>query len=216
MNRINVVSTNGETAQILALEAGRMGFAPTVSAVPETNFPAYVQDYDTCRQLPPSADTPLILLTREDPPPEAASRATAVLRQPLALDELRMALTRLSVAPSPTQPLPERTEAKRFRRSTTSLRVSVDHEKKTVTVARGTPVRLSDTEFALFLLLYENQNRPVTFAQAAAVLGEDNPNKYNVYVCYLRRKLETGHLRFIRTVRGQGYALQLTGKDDPQ
>ena len=215
MNRLNVVSADGETARILSLEAERMGFVPVVSTAPIANFPAYVQDHDTCRQLPPSAETPLILLSRENLAPEIATRATAVLPLPPALDELRMALTRLSMAPRAV-PTPERTEVKRFRRSTPSLRISVDREKKTVTVARGKPVRLSDTEFALFCLLYENQNRPVTFAQAAAVLGEDNPNKYNVYVCYLRRKLETGHLRLIRTVRGQGYALQLTGKDDPQ
>ena len=214
MNRLNVVCADGETARILSLESERMGFAPVVSTAPEADFPAYVQDYETCRQVP-SADAPLILLCREAPDAEIATRATAVLRLPPALDELRMALTRLSMAPRAV-PTPERTEVKRFRRSTPSLRISVDREKKTVTVARGKPVRLSDTEFALFCLLYENQNRPVTFAQAAAVLGEDNPNKYNVYVCYLRRKLETGHLRLIRTVRGQGYALQLTGKDDPQ
>lgn len=216
MNRLNVVSTHSNTAQLIRLEATRMGFLTTVSDTPIDGFSAYAVDCDTCPLLPPSPDAPLLLLSREEPPEQHAARATVLLPLPLALDELRAALARLASAPHAVTPPLERPESKRLRRSAVGIRLKVDAENKTVSVAGNAPVRLSDTEFALFLLLYENKSRPVSFKDAAAILGAENPNKYNVYICYLRRKLEAGHLRLIHTVRGKGYALKINGKDDPQ
>ena len=44
---------------------------------------------------------------------------------------------------------------------------------------------------------------------ALPILGNTESNKYNVYICYLRKKLEQGSIRLIRTIRGGGYLLQI-------
>ena len=95
MNRLNIVSTHSNTAQLIRLEATRMGFLTTVSDTPIDGFSAYAVDCDTCPLLPPSPDAPLLLLSREEPPEQHAARATVLLPLPLALDELRAALAEL-------------------------------------------------------------------------------------------------------------------------
>jgi len=54
----------------------------------------------------------------------------------------------------------------------------------------------------------EASGEPVSRERIAEGIGESSANKVDVYICYLRRKLEqvTG-LRVIRTVRGKGYCV---------
>jgi len=76
----------------------------------------------------------------------------------------------------------------------------------------GTPIELSPKEFSLLEFLMRNQGRVVTRTQILDHLwGYDfatDSNLVDVYVAYLRRKVDKGHDRkLIRTVRGVGYAL---------
>jgi DNA-binding response OmpR family regulator len=76
----------------------------------------------------------------------------------------------------------------------------------------GTPIDLSPKEFSLLEFLMRNQGRVVTRTQILDHLwGYDfatDSNLVDVYVAYLRRKIDKGHDRkLIRTVRGVGYAL---------
>ncbi|KKL91927.1 hypothetical protein LCGC14_1889780, partial [marine sediment metagenome] len=71
---------------------------------------------------------------------------------------------------------------------------------------------LSPREFALLEFLMRNEGRVVTRTQILDhVWGYDfapDSNLVDVYVTYLRRKVDRGHdRRLIRTVRGAGYAL---------
>jgi DNA-binding response OmpR family regulator len=76
----------------------------------------------------------------------------------------------------------------------------------------GKAIDLSPKEFSLLEFLMRNQGRVVTRTQILDHLwGYDfatDSNLVDVYVAYLRRKVDKGRDRkLIRTVRGVGYAL---------
>jgi len=70
---------------------------------------------------------------------------------------------------------------------------------------------LSTTEFRLLELLANHLGQPVSKAQILDYVWDDperDPNVVEVYVNYLRNKLERGNApRLIHTVRGKGYML---------
>ncbi len=80
-------------------------------------------------------------------------------------------------------------------------------------VTRGTrPIYLSATEFALLEILIRSIETPVSKQTILEKVWDDSgyrdPNVVEVYVSYLRHKLErSGMTRLIYTVRGQGYML---------
>ena len=73
----------------------------------------------------------------------------------------------------------------------------------------GREIPLSDCEYRLFCLLYEAGGRYVPRSELHEKIwhGEGDDGVVNVYIHYLRRKLEAdGHTR-LRSARGRGYAL---------
>jgi DNA-binding response OmpR family regulator len=76
----------------------------------------------------------------------------------------------------------------------------------------GKTIELSPKEFSLLEFLMRNEGRVVTRTQILDHLWgydyETDSNLVDVYVAYLRRKVDRGHGRgLIRTIRGIGYAL---------
>jgi DNA-binding response OmpR family regulator len=76
----------------------------------------------------------------------------------------------------------------------------------------GRAIDLSPKEFSLLEYLMRNEGRVVTRTQILDHLWgydyDSESNLVDVYVAYLRRKVDKGHKRsLIRTVRGVGYAL---------
>lgn len=214
MNKINVVSEDTILSRIITLEAERLGMNAVCSSDPLEGYSLYLIDQDTAgnAKIPPEAT--VILLSdeaSEESSTELSSRAMAHLTKPLLLGELRWALTHLFSTPQQPVYFPEHVVAKRFRkrRDSATLRLAIDHQQKSVSLSGGAPIRLSETEYHLLCLLYDNKNQPVSAEMAAPILGETNSNKFNVYICYLRKKLEHGTLRLILTVRGKGYMLRI-------
>jgi len=84
-------------------------------------------------------------------------------------------------------------------------------EERTVTRS-GRAIEFSPKEFDLLAYLLANSPRVVSRDQIlAAVWGEDaevDPNAVDVYVGYLRRKLEQVGPRLIHTVRGVGFVVR--------
>ena len=79
----------------------------------------------------------------------------------------------------------------------------------------GRPMRLTRTEFSLLHVLVRNGTRVLTRdALFEAIWGFDmsaTANNLQVYVSYLRRKMEAeGEPRLIYTLRGLGYTLRET------
>lgn len=87
-----------------------------------------------------------------------------------------------------------------------SLTVDLDQYK--VSLA-GEPIDLSPREYKLLLYLIENKNKTVSRIQILnAVWGitfENHTNVVDVYISYLRNKIEAGTDKFIFTVKGVGY-----------
>lgn len=73
----------------------------------------------------------------------------------------------------------------------------------------GEIIDLSPKEFKLLLYLLENKNRTVSRMQILnAVWGitfDNHSNVVDVYISYLRNKIDQGKVKFIQTVKGVGY-----------
>ncbi len=69
---------------------------------------------------------------------------------------------------------------------------------------------LSDNEFKVLNLLCEHRGETVSREELQELLGADEGNMGDVYICHLRRKLDNKlGLKLIYTVRGKGYVLKL-------
>lgn len=86
-------------------------------------------------------------------------------------------------------------------------------DTKSMMVTRGRArIELTNREFMLLKFLLENKNEVVTrtmIAQHVWNLGlESNTNVIDVYINYLRRKIDAGQQhKLIQTIRGRGYML---------
>ncbi len=107
-------------------------------------------------------------------------------------------------------------EMRRFREEIGSLLLGQDareegiqlsDDRTQVILPNGDHVSLSPKEGAVLSLLLSRRGEPVTREEIAAEIGDSETNKAEVYLCYLRRKLETPERRLIQTVRGKGYRL---------
>jgi two-component system OmpR family response regulator len=90
--------------------------------------------------------------------------------------------------------------------------ITLDHARHTVTVD-GTPIELTLKEYELLRLFMLNPRRVLPRQMILdRVWGYDffgNENNVEVYVGYLRRKLEDPEHQLIQTVRGVGYRLNV-------
>lgn len=135
--------------------------------------------------------------------------ADGYLMKPFAAEELLArvrALLRRSARKVPPQAAPA--EGLSFQD------LAVDLRTRTVTRG-GHRVDLTRTEFSLLVYLMRNPAKVLDRAQILKeVWGfdfEPSSNTLDVYVMYLRRKLESrGEPRLIQTVRGLGYTLRVT------
>jgi two-component system, OmpR family, response regulator MprA len=163
---------------------------------------------EVCRRIRESGDrTPILMLTARDEVQDRVAGLDAgaddYLAKPFALEELHARLRAL------------------VRRSTGSeadvLRfgdLALDTRTREVT-RDGRPIDLTRTEFSLLELFLLNPRQVLSRSQIFdRVWGYDfgpSSNALEVYIGYLRRKLEAGgERRMIHTVRGVGYALRET------
>jgi two-component system response regulator MprA len=160
-----------------------------------------------CRSLRAEGDrTPVLMLTARDAVQDTVAGLDAgaddYLAKPFAYDELLArlrALLRRTAGP-PGEPVLE------------AGPVRLDPGAWQVTVG-GTPVELTRTEFSLLETLMRHRGQVLTRSQLySSVWGEDldgMSNTLDVYVGYLRRKLEAaGSPRLVHTMRGVGYLVR--------
>ena len=165
-----------------------------------------IDGVEVCRTLRASrVDTPVLLLTALDAVADRVrgldAGADDYLPKPFAFQELLARLRALGR---------RRVQA----REPDQLRTAdllLDLRRRRAERA-GSTIELSPREFALLEFLMRNEGRVVSRTQILDhVWGYDyspDSNLVDVYVTYLRRKIDRGHdRRLIRTVRGTGYAL---------
>jgi two-component system, OmpR family, response regulator MprA len=166
-----------------------------------------VDGLEVCRRLRAAGDhTPVLVLTARDAVPDRVrgldAGADDYLVKPFALEEL-LARLRALLRRGPGG---ERSETLRY----------ADLELDTLghTVRRGRrAIELTRTEFLLLELFLHHPRQVLTRTQIfERVWGYDfgpGSNSLEVYVGYLRRKLEAGgEPRLLQTVRGVGYVLR--------
>ena len=165
-----------------------------------------IDGFEVCRSLRANrVDTPVLLLTAldgiEDRVRGLDAGADDYLPKPFAFQELLARLRALGR---------RRVQAREpDQLQTADLMLDLRRRRA---VRDGRTIDLSPKEFALLEFLMRNQGRVVTRTQILDhVWGYDyspDSNLVDVYVTYLRRKIDRGHQRkLIRTVRGAGYAV---------
>lgn len=92
---------------------------------------------------------------------------------------------------------------------------SLTLDERSYEVSRdGVPIELTTTEFELLRFFMHNPRRALTRAQILEnVWNYDFAGRASIvdlYVSYLRKKLDTGRLPMLHTVRGVGYLLRAT------
>jgi DNA-binding response OmpR family regulator len=162
---------------------------------------------EVCRALRANrVDTPVLLLTALDAVEDRVrgldAGADDYLPKPFAFQEL---LARLRA-------LGRRRVQAREPHELRTADLALDLRRRRAQRADKT-IELSPKEFALLEFLMRNEGRVVTRTQILDhVWGYEyspDSNLVDVYVTYLRRKVDRGHQRkLIRTVRGTGYALE--------
>ncbi|HLA18639.1 MAG TPA: response regulator transcription factor [Dehalococcoidia bacterium] len=165
-----------------------------------------IDGFEVCRRLRAGrVDTPVLLLTALDAVEDRVrgldAGADDYLPKPFAFQEL---LARLRA-------LGRRRVQARDPDQLQMANLVLDLRRRRA-VREGRAIDLSPKEFALLEFLMRNQGRVVTRTQILDhVWGYDyspDSNLVDVYVTYLRRKIDRGHQRkLIRTVRGAGYAV---------
>ena len=87
------------------------------------------------------------------------------------------------------------------------MRIRLDVAGSSVVIGDKTAM-LSPKEMQVMKCLLDRRGDAVTREEIAAVIGESSANKTEVYVCFLRKKLEEcfGD-RIIKTERGKGYKI---------
>ena len=90
----------------------------------------------------------------------------------------------------------------------------LDEDSHEVTRA-GEPITLTSTEFELLRFLMRNPKRVLSKAQILdRVWGYDFGGRSNIvelYISYLRKKIDSSHAPMIHTLRGAGYVLKPAG-----
>ena len=204
MIRVSIVSADPTLRRLLELEALRLGMEILSGTSPEADCQICLADADGLKvaALPQKAD--LVLLGQCSDPP-LLSLAKAHLDKPVPLEQLRTALCDLNVPK--TQKVSKTRAKKAVSTQPPQATLTLYPTSRSASVGSNPPVKLSDIEYKLLCRLREFGARPLGAADAEDILGGIDNNKFTVHICYLRRKLETGNLRLIHTVRGQGYTL---------
>ena len=163
---------------------------------------------EVCRQLRASGSTvPILMLTARAAVSERVEGLDAgaddYVVKPFALDEL---LARIRAFERRSPATGQARGVLRFE--------DLELDRDAMTARRGSrPIELSRTEYQLLELLLANPkrvlSRDVIFEKVWGYDFGPDSNSLDVYIGYLRRKLETnGSKRLIHTVRGVGYVLR--------
>lgn len=87
-------------------------------------------------------------------------------------------------------------------------KLTLDADNKTV-ILGDSVIALSENEFSVLSLLYQNIGEVVDRATIDILLGSEDSNMSDVYICHLRRKIDNKlGLKLIYTIRGKGYMLK--------
>ena len=189
---VNIIA-NGDLAKLLALEAERLGLIYTVSSKPEDGAKLYIADADLCDLALLSPEKAIIIGGGEG--------FSQQLPKFFLLSDLRQKITDTLIRTNSQQ------QKQSVKRSRKRLDISIDRATSCA-ILRGTRISLSPTEFLLLEALLERRGEILGYEEAGTLISSGDSNKVNVYICFLRKKLEAGGDKIIYSIRGKGFMIK--------
>lgn len=186
MADVNIITENGRLGALLTLECERLGLSSIITKAPEKSARIYI--CDTGAKLP---DEKTLFIGIE---------GTHSLNKSFLLTDLRREMLAILTLSAEKPAVPR----KRQRRITLSL----NPDEYSVSVRGREPVRLSPTEYKLLDALNSRRGEVLTYAEAEKIIGGEGSNKANVYIYFLRKKLEADGEKIIFSIRGKGFMIK--------
>lgn len=217
--KVLVVEDDAQISRVLRLELEHEGYLVETAADGLTGLEKALKEPDlivldlmlpkldggeVCSRIRAKSNVPIIMLTAKDRIPDRVSGldrgADDYVTKPFSIEEL---LARIRARLRERHPVSN---------VLTSGDLTMDRDRREVSRA-GKPVTLTAKEYALLEYLLLHRNRVHTRDELFnGVWGSDflgDSNLIDVYVRYLRVKIDDGHEhKLIQTVRGVGYTLR--------
>ena len=202
---VSILSSDAVFARMLELDFLMRGTRVLRAEQPRTDLQAEVVllDLDTCPV--PAADTyrRLIGFTRNSLllTDDVRRQCSMILHRPF-----EMSLLRREVFSGEGAAMQEVQSSSYATQAPQELELVLQDDRL---IVEGQPFALTPTEAQVIGLLLERRGTAVSREEISERIGASSANKVDVYVCYLRKKLEGAlHFKLIHTQRGCGYFIR--------
>lgn len=202
--RIAIASKRIALSRFFALEAERFGFEVTTfdKAVGDLSaFDMCILDTEGMRQLPSVLARSVVLIADGAIGSEVTDSGMIKLGYPASIRDIDRIYARLLLGGE--------VENKKEKEETFESveRIYFYREIANTVRYKDRNIQLSDYELRLLERLCASVGEPVSREELNRLLGAKKGNIADVYICRLRRKLESDDKRIIFTVRSRGYKI---------
>ena len=202
--QVLILSSDEMFARMLAVELEMQRLKVLCKALATVAHRADLVLLDLDSALPPPVDCYRYMIgfsrNSEGEGEEIRRRCSLVLRRPFEMRQLREEV--LSLLENG-----ERSPAWASNGYTVAELFENEGAGGSARLSDGRQISLSPKEYSVLRLLMEHRGKVVSREAISAAIGESSANKADVYICFLRKKLETSETRLIQTMRGSGYTL---------
>jgi len=191
---VNLVA-QGNLASLLSLECERLNLEYKISSSPITGAKSYIIDSDFCQAKSPFPKKTVLIGNNSH------MDGGYALENPFLLADLRKILKEIMLC--------EAVQEKKLspKKQSNAPKLFLDGENQAVTL-RGHEIALSPTEFKILSALVAKKGELLTHEEINALIGGEGSNKANVYICFLRKKLEARGDKLIHSIRGKGFMIK--------
>ena len=202
--RIAIASKRIALSRFFALEAERFGFEVTTfdKAVGDLSaFDMCILDTEGMRQLPSVLARSVVLIADGAIGSEVTDSGMIKLGYPASIRDIDRIYARLLLGGE--------VENKKEKEETVESVEMIYFYREIANTVRykDRNIQLSDYELRLLECLCLSAGEPVSREELNRLLGAKKGNIADVYICRLRRKLESDDKRIIFTVRSRGYKI---------
>ena len=203
-----IISNDARFIRMLTLELIELGITVTTEFTDAADTLRYtVADLDFCdqvilRELSESSHVIGFSQKQDDEIEELKSLCTTFLHRPFSMAEF------VSVFGISEKPMRSEIHEKLRQTPKATNRLSLDHREKSAKYG-DVQIPLSECEYLVLATLFENRGELVPRERIYSLLGAEDGNIGDVYICHLRRKIDNRFgVKLIYTVRGKGYMLK--------
>lgn len=200
--KIAIISKRIALSRFFALEAERFGFEVTTFDKTVGDLSAFdtcILDTEGMRQLPLVLASNVVLVADGALGSEVTDSGMIRLGYPASIRDIDAIYARLLLGEVEKEEKEEIVES--------AERIYFYREIANTVRYKDRNIQLSDHELKLLERLCLSAGEPVSREELNRLLGAEKGNIADVYICRLRRKLESGDKRIIFTVRSRGYKI---------